>query len=288
MTGYGRLSLLVGRTLRALAALSRVPQAARLDLGDVDGATLEVARPVFVLSTGRCGTRWLTELLRRDRAVRVNHSDHPELLRESGMAFDEYASQPRLYREILRASRDGYLLDAARRGTTYVETNHRITFFAHAIREVYPGARFVHLHRHPGEFVRSGIRRGWYSGSYLDIGRPRLEDDTSWASMSNVERLAWLWNATNRFVEEFLAGLDEPDGCFRVRADEMYGDAAVAARLCEFVGARVGTGEIASLLERKINRQRTGSMPAYEDWSETDKASLRRLAPLAGQYGYEL
>ena len=288
MTGYSRLSLVVGRALRALGALTRVPRAARVDLEAVDASTLAGARPVFVLSTGRCGTKWLSELLRRDRSVRVNHSDYPELLRASRMAFEEYAAEPRLYREILRAARDGYLMDAGRRGMTYVETNHRITFFAHAIRQVYPEARFVHLHRHPGEFVRSGIRRQWYSGSYLDVCRPRLEDDAAWEAMGNVERLAWLWNTTNQYIEEFLTVLDEPDRWLRVPAGEMYGEAAEAARVCEFVGARVGDGEIGSLLGRKINRQRTGSMPAYEEWDEPDKAALRRLTPLAERYGYEL
>lgn len=287
MTGTSRLSLHLGRLFRALAALSRVPRAARLDLEEVDGAALAEARPVFVLSTGRCGTKWLTELLRRDRAMRVNHSDYPELLRESRMAFEEYAAEPRLYQEILRAARDGYLLDAQRRGMSYVETNHRITFFAHAIREVYPDARFVHLHRHPGEFVRSGIRRQWYSGSYLDVCRPRLADE-EWRAMGNVERLAWLWNTTNRYIEEFLTTLESPDRWLRIGAAAMYGDAAGAARVCKFVGARVGGSEIASLLGRRINRQRTGSMPAYQEWRKEDKAALRRLAPLAEAYGYEL
>lgn len=288
MNGYDRIGLLVARVLRAIGTLSRVPEATRLDLEEVDGSVLEDARPVFVLSTGRCGTKWLSELLRRDRRIRVNHSDYPELLRESRMAFEEYAAEPRLFQEILRAARDGYLLDATLRGATYVETNHRITFFAHAINVVYPGARFVHLHRHPGEFVRSGIRRRWYGGSYLDICRPRLAESAAWQAMNAVQKLAWLWNTTNRYCEEFLAALEDPRQCLQVRASEMYGDAAVAAAVCEFVGANVSAAEISGLIGRKINQQLTGRMPSYEDWTEEDKAALRRLTPLAARYGYEL
>ena len=65
--------------------------------------------------------------------------------------------------------------------------------------------------------------------------------------MSNVERLAWLWNTTNQYIEKFLAGLDDPDRWLRLPADEMWADAGAAARLCRFVGARVSEGQIAAL-----------------------------------------
>ncbi len=68
----------------------------------------------------------------------------------------------------------------------------------------------------------------------------------------------------------------------------MYGSAAGAARLCDFVGARIGAGEIEALIGRRINRQRGGSMPRWQEWQESDRQSLRRFAPLAERYGYEL
>jgi hypothetical protein len=36
-----------------------------------------------------------------------------------------------------------------------------------------PNVKFVHLFRHPGEVVRSGMRRGWYNGHPSD--RYRIE-----------------------------------------------------------------------------------------------------------------
>lgn len=286
--GYGKLSMMLDRAMRVLSALSRAPKVATVDLPDADASSLESVEPVFVLSTGRCGTKWLTQLLNQDKRLRVNHSDYPELLRESRMAFDEYESEPRLFQEILRSARDGYLIEARQQGLNYVETNHRITFFARAIREVYPRARFIHLHRHPGEFVRSGIRRRWYSDSYLDICRPRLADDEVWNVMTNVERLAWLWNTTNQYIEDFVSELGSSDVCLRVCANDLFNDAALASRVAKFAGAKLSESDVASLVGTPVNKQHTGSMARYDDWSDEDKAALKRLTPLAKDYGYDV
>jgi hypothetical protein len=218
----------------------------------------------------------------------VNHSDYPELLRESRMAYEGYDANPKLFQELLRAGRDGYLLDCYRRNQLYVETNHRITFFAHAIRTVYPKAKFVHLYRHPGDFVRSGIRRNWYAGGYYDVCRPRIRDDATWDPMTPIEKLAWLWNQTNQYIETFLSTLESGESFLRVRCEALFSDVDAAAELCDFVGAGISRREIRSMHKRRINRQWTGRMRRYDEWGEDEKLQLSRFAPLAPRYGYEL
>ena len=278
---------LKSRILNFASVLLRGPRIATLSLDDVDQESLAFVEPTVVLSTGRCGTKWLTELLCKDARLRVNHSDYPELLRESRLAYEGYAEDPRLFHEILRATRDGYLLDSHRRGQRYVETNPRITFFAYAVREVYPKARFVHLSRHPGDFVRSGIRRNWYTGTYYDQSRPRMQDQEKWDRLTPIEKIAWLWNETNQYIEDFLASRESPVDCIQVKCEEMFGDVHVAARLCEFVGADVSMGDIESMHRRRVNRQRTGSMRSYDSWSYEEREQLRRFAKLAERFGYE-
>jgi len=273
--------------LRFISLWARPPKRVEVSLDGVDWAAMSEMSPVFVLSTGRCGTKWLTEVLKRDPCMRVNHNDYPELIRHSRLAYESYEREPRLFQEIIRAARDGYILDAARRRQTYVETNNRITFFSHAIREVYPNARFVHLVRHPGDFVRSGLRRGWYHGALHDEGRIRMSDASCWNKMTDIEKIAWLWNETNQYIENFLATLDTSDTYLRVKVEEMFSDVEVGVGICELVGARVKRRVIASMLDKKINRQWTGSMPPYEQWSAEEKEQLLRYVPLAERYGYE-
>ena len=245
---------ILSRALRYLSVWLRPPRIVALEVEEVDLPALSFVSPVFVLSTGRCGTKWLTELLRQDQRVWVNHSDYPELVRHSRLAYEQYEESPRVFQEIIRATRDGYILDAHRRNRVYIETNNRITFFAYAIRAVYPEARFIHLIRHPGDFVRSGIRREWYHGERHDVGRIRnVCNPVEWETMTDIERIAWLWNETNQYIEDFLVTLDNPDIFLKVKAEEMFSDVEIGVRICEFVGAEIRRHSIASMLDRKID-----------------------------------
>lgn len=278
----------LNRILQYLSLWLRPPQIVVLEAEEINQPTLSFVSPVFVLSTGRCGTKWLAELLRQDPRMWVNHNDYPELIRHSRLAYEQYRSEPRVFQEIIRATRDGYILNAHKRNQVYVEANNRITFFAHAIRVVYPRARYIHLVRHPGDFVRSGLRRGWYHGGRHDVGRIRnTNDSTTWEAMTDIEKIAWLWNETNQYIETFLKTLDV-ETYLQVKAEDMFGDAQVGENIADFVGARIDRRTIVAMQNKKINRQATGSTPPYEQWSEEDQSQLQRHVPLSEHYGYKV
>ncbi len=303
-------------------------------LSDEQAATLA---PVFVLSTGRCGTAWLTTLLEGSRLVVANHDLPPELVRQSRLAWEAYAeasvatsaadgaqtpavdpavevakiatnpataadsaagmatgSVAGLAKvaelvELVRAARDDLLSGAQRAGRGYVETNNRITFLAPAVARAYPRSRFVHLLRHPGPFVRSGLRRGWYARADAHaVGRIRMTDDTRWSALEDRERIAWLWNETNAFVECFAATMPA-DRFLRVTSEAMFADPQIAAELCRFVGAEdLGPDDAARLAGRRINRQEGGDVPPFAAWPAAEVAAVHAQCPLAAGYGYRL
>jgi hypothetical protein len=274
------------RAAKKVETLSIPELSQQVDIEQLQAEQLTFAAPYFVLSTGRCGTEWLTELLRLSRYAHVNHRDHPELIRHSRMAYEQYAATPRVFVEIIRATRDEFIAEAYRRGQVYVETNNRITFFAYAIRQAYPKARFIHLVRHPGDFVRSGLNRKWYRGQRHDIGRI-VKPDPAWQTMSDVEKIAWLWNQTNHYIEGFLAELPRQD-TMQVKAEAMFSDPAVGMDLLRFIGVSdISPKTVRRMLSRRINRQRQWAVDPYREWPEEHKAQIRREAVLAGRYGYE-
>lgn len=260
----------------------------------------EIDRPVFFLSTGRCGTMLWTMLLAGDRALKVHHAPRPELVRQSRTAYETLAPTSlsdtdapvgRCLRELFLAARERALLYAHQARRRYVETNNRITFFAPVVTEALPQARFVHLHRHPGQFVRSGIRRGWYRQSDPhDIGRIRpLAGDPAaehWDDWTDIERIGWLWRATNDFIERFKRTLPAE----RVHTVSLNGlDRARVEALLAFLDARVPARRLGRLVSPDVrpNAQRCGACPAYEDWPEDEKRRLKAVCgDLAERYGY--
>jgi hypothetical protein len=252
-----------------------------------DKAATEV-EPVFVLSTGRCGTKWLTELLSRSNDVFVNHALQPELIRQSRRAYELGPTNVDFLTEIVRAARDDLISAAHQRSRVYVETNNKITFFAFALKNAYPRSRFVHLYRHPADFVRSGMRRGWYSGHSHDVGRIVMKESGQWERLSRVERIAWLWNETNSFIEVFLQEL-EPDRSIAVQSEQMFSDGKVTLEICRFVGGDdISSFDVNKMLGKRVNVQRQGDFPRFEEWTVEQQEILRKWCTLASKYRYDL
>jgi hypothetical protein len=259
-------------------------------------------RPVFFLSTGRTGTAFFTELINRQKGLHAWHAPEPQLIQQGRIAYEHYAAHlhgsgadrhllDTLLGQVVLAARERLLHGAYTHGVTYVETNNRMTFFAPAIRAVMPGSRFVHLHRHPGEFVRSGMRREWYvARSEHEAGRlrPHPQDPhyRRWPSYSQLEKIAWLWVATNEFIEWACEDLVEHDAVIRASFGEDV--AGTAAAVMRFLGVEVGSSVLGAA-GRVVNAQRTGSFPPYREWPKEAKEQLRAICgPLAERYRYEL
>ena len=128
------------------------------------------AEPIFVLSTGRVGTMLLTRLFELEQGLHIEHEALPEMLLAGKTAYD--TGDISFAKGAFIAGRYEAIRDYKLRGLRYVETNNRLTFFAPAMAELFPKAKFIHLLRHPDSFVSSGIQRNWYTGKTItDEGR---------------------------------------------------------------------------------------------------------------------
>lgn len=254
----------------------------------------EQFQPVFFLSTGRCGTRWFTELLQKNSRLSVHHNTDPELYEQSLLAYQlEKTNQStdnntqKLLAEIVYAARQDLMLEAVEKKKRFVETNNRITFFTPTLAECFPHAKFVHLYRDPAGFVKSGMNRDWYNGGKYDFARPYpvTEPEASkWKDASRVAKISWLWRETNQLIDQYLSTLPA-DRYRRFNFSGLNTDAV--SSLMQWLDIELKPNVISKQLNQKVNAQKTGNFPSWPEWPASDQRDfLKEVADYAAYLGF--
>jgi hypothetical protein len=256
-------------------------------------------QPIFILSTGRTGTKLISNLLKKDDRNVVFHSPNPELIEQGKVVYNFSKERDSAVKnkseilefEIFKTAREFLLAKSIKYDKRYIEANNRITFFAPLIKKYIPNAKFIHLYRHPGEFVRSGIRRKWYTGGHdHDTGRicPTINSPeyADWGRFDSLQKISWLWKETNSFIEEFLASLKNTD-FIQINFNELSIDNI--NEILRFTNSSVSKGNIKKILKYPVNSQSSGYFPKYENWNEEDKTKMKDIcSKLALKYKYDL
>ena len=143
--------------------------------------------PVFILSTGRSGSKFLAALLDCAENVTAYHEPRPTL-----MYFSNYAcyhqEEEKVLTNIIDAARMELILAVFIKNRIYAESNQCLTFFAPVIARRFKKSIFVHLVRHPGDFVTSAVKKGWHKNdSIWEAGRVKMADKNQWHRMDQIE-----------------------------------------------------------------------------------------------------
>ena len=249
-------------------------------------------QPTFVLSTGRTGTATLAALFNLVKCI-ARHEPEPKLFGLSKVAyqFDNDAKVLQALTEGFRISREVFLEDAADKHLAYIETSPQVTFLARPIANLLPNARFIQLIRDPKAVIASGIRRKWFTGNANDRWRiePRQVSDDSWASLSPLEKNAWLWTETNSWIDNFAQ--ENPGAPFlAVKSEDLFaGKMATLNELFSFAGVDHPSPRLTrKVLAARMNEQRGGATYSA-DWPEHIVQRVRAICgPLANRFGYEI
>ena len=216
------------------------------------------AAPVFVLSTGRVGTMLLTRLFELEKGLHIEHEALPEMLYTGKLAYAD-PSNIEFTKGAFMAGRYEAIRDCQLQNLRYVETNNRLTFFAPAMAALFPNAKFIHLLRHPDSFVSSGIQRNWYTGKTItDEGRIAPGKDLGIERQQ--DKIAWLWNATNAFIDDFKAGAGK-DRTLTVRSEDLFSNAEEAERILNWLNFKADKTSIQKVLNTHVNSSRKKKTP---------------------------
>lgn len=245
-------------------------------------------RAFFVLSTGRSGTQTLAHLLEPATNAKVWHHPQPYLIEETLAAYHGAIDRHRTFWQ----GRGGIIRAAWDAGLVHGETDHNMTPFCEAIAQDIPAARFIILVRDPREFIRSGMRRGYYRATG-DWERGRLRpapDDPrhpTWGARPQFDQIAWLWAETYRHIERIRAAIG-PDRVRLVRFEDLTRDPDETRAIYDFLQLDGhDPAHTRAVLGQKLNAQRYGDFPHPADWSADLHARCwAEVGPLATRYGY--
>jgi len=146
-----------------------------------------------------------------------------------------------------------------RKGQSYGESSGLLYLaFEELYRRYREQARFILLIRHPKDFVRSALARGFFNPAHPHPlehlkARPSTEIGRNWDEITPFEKCLWYWNLVNGMIYDFFQTL--PVDLWRIQPIETF-DKSTCQQFYEFLyidGFNEKEAEIGQLLSTRVN-----------------------------------
>jgi hypothetical protein len=249
---------------------------------------------VFTLSTGRSGTKSLAALGNLAETIFAYHEPLPKLY---GLAYLSHLTphgkqNAAIFREAFLLARNDRFRYACSFGKGYLETSPQATFLAPVILKVVPNVKFIHITRDPRDYVRSGMRRRWYVDHPMDntriVPHRQSKQGQVWPNLSPFEKIIWLWEETNIWINRFLSELPQ-ERVLRLRAEDVFAmNPASIESYFRFLNSGCPPPQkIRRVLSKRLNAQTAGDFPEYGQWSVEMRQYIREhIGSTAVGFGY--
>lgn len=250
--------------------------------------------PVFIVSTGRSGSKMLARVLGCPPRVLALHEPRPHLKTEAYLKWKGIRDRNYVHYRI-KSARE--LIDQTIKfnNLLYVESSHFMSHFIHELYSIY-NAKFIHLFRNPFDFARSALRKGWYSASeqslkaratsllrrhmHMRVGNSWIDHRLSPPNRltERYEKAAWLWSELNGVILRDLKEIPS-ENQFSLRLEDFNHD--VVCNLLEFVGVPVDDPCVENMMAiaaKKPNQSRDPENAAVDDeWTVEHKQQIHNI-----------
>ena len=176
---------------------------------------IDTCDPIFITGTGRSGTHFLAELMKRNKKLNAFHQD--DINQSVGDSFERYT---RWYN--LKIDHSNFIMSRAllintskRNGLGYAESNAMLALSIGALYSNFKGKYIITI-RNPKNVVESHFNKGWYSENYnINYEYPpgyeyfhkrsnhyfsRIYPKTkygkkNWKNIPRLGKIAWMWSS---------------------------------------------------------------------------------------------
>lgn len=258
-------------------------------------------QPVFIVSTGRAGSKMIARTLAVLPKVFAVHEPKPHLNTEAFGYWKKSHSNDKIRDKIIDKRSD--LIDQVQGNQLfYIESSHYCSHLVQILDELYD-AKFIHLYRDGRNFVRSGLqRRTWYPNHsnkapveervkeylrrilrrnlLLDVGNSwddhKLIPPNKYAT--RVEKISWLWVEINSIIINSLSEL--PKNKYTSIKLETFNKSGVE-KVLEFLQLNPASDSKQKMKEictSKPNQTNSKRIQPFDKWNQKDQHSFWSIA----------
>lgn len=248
--------------------------------------------PVFILSHGRSGTKWLAWAIQKMCSGVIAAHEPPPMIKLLALQYYYRNISDKEALEGVKLARNGHIYAAAKyfKASHYVEVNRNLFSLAEPLREAYPRAKIIGLVRDGRKFLVSMLNKNFYgedSGLGKGGGKPYLEGQfPRWGGLSQVEKIAYHWvMKINAFVGRECEQVD-----YLYRIEDLLSSYLSFEEFVYSAGKlKLSEGEdtFYKLRSKKVNVGDSYKINSFNELSDKDKTDFYRIAgSLLGRLGY--
>ncbi len=217
---------------------------------------------VLILSTGRTGTTWMSEILSLVDGIYVVHEPIPV---EAYAHRDAVHSEIKAKNYIMRVKRKDIFVRSFWKGCgVYGEVNGNLRRHAPLLKECFPEAKLLHLVRDGKKVVRSVLARGTFKRKHPIFGNecpiPLEGLSREWRVMSDFEKACRVWKEENEFLRKHVSHLARLE-------DITSGYDAFQAQVLEPLDLYLSEPVWKKYAGRKVNESKNNRMRLDEEWT---------------------
>jgi hypothetical protein len=179
-------------------------------------------KPIFVVSTGRSGSKMIASVMAMHPSVLGLHEPRPLMNLEAYSYWNGNIKRNRIQESVIH-KRDHLIQQTIKNNFVYFESSHFCSHLIPILYEKYE-AKFIHLIRDGRKFLISGLNRDWWFSNrldkrqkeiiidyvkvyfrrkfFIDIGREwhdhRLNPPKKYKT--KLEKTSWLWLEINEVI----------------------------------------------------------------------------------------
>ncbi|HIB35968.1 DapH/DapD/GlmU-related protein [Mesonia sp.] len=186
---------------------------------------------IFVLGTGRSGSKSIVNILNQNPACKAFHEDILQLTRIS-TKIAEHKDNHQFYLQELKSIFETKIWQASD-DQILIHSDQRLWNLIPFLKEYFPNSKFIHLEREKYSCIKSMYTRRWYQDNeypdYIqhDWAKYRLQADRIgevneklWRDFSSLQRCTWYYTYINNTIKSELKKLN-PERVYHLQLEKL-------------------------------------------------------------------